>query len=78
MASYQTSTLAMVAGALDPTAGLTPREIEGRLRSVLARTTVRAVLGILVRQGLAVAEGDIFQKRYRASALQPAGAAVLK
>jgi len=70
MAIYHPRTIDMVAAALTVTA-LTPRQIEPLLPVDLHRTTIRSVLHLLVRDGRALAEGDILQKRYRRSGENP-------
>jgi hypothetical protein len=64
MAAYHPATIDMVAAALTHVL-LTPREIEPLLPIDLHRTTIRSVLHLLVRDGRALAEGDIYQRRYR-------------
>lgn len=76
---HSAATIERVAGELSRETARTPRAIETRLQFYLSRSTVRAVLAHLVREGRAIADGDIYQKRYRLASTGrqvPVGAAL--
>lgn len=64
-ARFLAATIEAIAQAIPVDIAMTPREIEARLLIYHSRSTVRAVLSQLSREGRAVAEGDILQRRYR-------------
>lgn len=65
MSSYARSTIEAIGRALPAGAALTPREVEQRLPIHYNRSTVRAALRLLAGEGRLIAEGDIYQRRYR-------------
>lgn len=65
MSRIAAATIERIADELSTATARTPRAIETRLQFYLSRSTIREVLGHLVREGRAIADGDIYQKRYR-------------
>ena len=67
VASYQPSTIEMVAAALASAGAVRPHQLQPHMPFHLSGSTISAVLLIMVRDGRAVAEGEPGQRRYRAA-----------